>query len=169
MFAEKLSLQQVCDLLFPWHIEYWFSNDKYRIHGKADFVYKGDTDGKSLVIVDVKSHYSRISGYMHREEHKQQMICYAILAEWEFKIPVNKCRIFYSQDLTYEDFAIDDTDKAKLIEIRNQRKELLATPIPPRLTDDDAYKCRHCFHSEFCEQVADNGDTAVYSPIGEAA
>ena len=106
---------------------------------------------------------------MHREEHKQQMICYAILAEWEFKIPVNKCRIFYSQDLTYEDFDIDDTDKAKLIEIRNQRKEVLATPIPPRLTGDYAYKCTHCFHSKFCEQVADSGDTAVFSPIGEAA
>ena len=167
-FADNLSLKQTTSLLFPWKIEYWFENRKYQIHGKADFVMKA-ADG-TLIIVDLKSHYSRIAAYMHQDEHRQQMITYAILAEWEFGIPVNKCRIFYSQDLSYEDFFISNEDKVEIIKKRNQRKIMLETSMPPRLTGADAYKCSHCYHSDFCTQISDNDDqTAVYAPVGGEA
>ena len=167
-FAENLTLKQTTNLLFPVHIEYWFDNHKYGIRGKADFVYNADPDGRSLIIVDIKSHFTRISGYMHQAEHRQQMIVYAVLAEWEFNIPVNLCRIFYSQDLTFEDFYISNTDKAEAIENRNRRKTMMEVPMAPRLTGDDAYKCEHCFHARFCEQVGNNGDSTVaYSPPDE--
>lgn len=166
LFQDGKSLRDVRELIFPQKIEYWFENLEYRIVARVDLVYKA-SDG-TLVIVDIKSHHSRIAALMHRDEHEVQMAVYAILAEKEFGIPVNLCRIFYSQDLSYEDFPISNELKSKVINLRNDLQNILGAPIPPLLEGKEKFRCKYCYKQELCSDLARNTDSAPieYTPPG---
>ena len=159
LYADGLRTSEVRELVFPWKIEHWFENLEYKIVARADLLYKA-RDG-SLIVTDIKSHHSRIAALMHREDHHTQMAVYAILAEAEFNLPVNKCRIFYSQDMSYEDFYISNEEKAKTIELRNDLHAILDAPIPPLLEGPESFKCKYCYKQDVCSDIQ---KTIEFSP-----
>ena len=143
--------QIVKQLIFPWKIEEPFYNQELGISAKADLIYQ--TIGNSLVVVDIKSHKSLLPAFMHRDSHYAQMVIYSILAEAKFNLPCNDCKIFYSQDLTYENYTIPDSDKEQVINLRNQMRHYLENPIPPVLSDTEKFKCSFCYNKKSCDEL----------------
>lgn len=159
LLHKGLTMSEVTDIILPWKIEHWFSSKKYNIRGRADAIYK-TVDG-GLVVEDIKSHNSRLDAFMHKDEHKIQMVTYAILAEEEFGMPVKSARIFYSRDLNIEHFDISHKDKFEVIKIKKKAEKTLESGLPPRLEGDEAIKCQFCYRKKFCFSLDQRTDDEI--------
>jgi len=102
---------------------------------------------------------------MHIDEIKTQMATYAVLTEEIYNKPVNKSRIFYSQDLSTQTFDITKEDKAEVIQIKQKADRAYLTGLPPKLEGDESIKCQFCYRRSFCFALEEKTDDEIRDEI----
>ena len=154
--SSKFKFEKAVSMTLPFAIEKKLA--AHNIVGRVDCVYKA-SDG-SLIPEDLKSHESRFDSLIHQDSHKIQLTAYAVLLECEYKLPVNRARILYTKDLTYENFPITKKDKIQILKMKDKLQSILDEGLPPVI--DDPLKCLHCYKQNLCKKIADE-DT--YAPL----
>ena len=163
LLHQGMKMSHAVDLVLPWKIEEWFNSLKYGIRGRADAIYKTVND--QLIVEDIKSHNSRLDAFMHLDEIKTQMATYAVLAEEAYGKPVNKSRIFYSQDLSTQTFEITEKDKLNVIKIKQKADKAHLSGLPPKLEGEEAIKCQFCYRRSFCFGLDERTDDEIRDEI----
>lgn len=163
LLQSGLSISEAVDLVLPWKIEVPLNSTKHQIRGRADAIYKTLDD--QLIVEDIKSHNSRSDAFMHLDEIKTQMATYAVLAEEIYNKPVNKSRIFFSQDLSTQTFDITEEDKAEVIQIKQKADRVHLTGLPPKLEGDESIKCQFCYRRSFCFALEERTDDEIRDEI----
>jgi len=151
--SSKFKFEKAVSIALPFAIEKKLA--AYNIVGRVDCVYKA-SDG-SLIPEDLKSHSSRFDSLIHRDSHKIQLTAYAVLIEAEYKLPVNLARIFYTKDLSYENFDITKKDKIRVLKMKDKLQSILDKGLPPVI--DDPLHCNHCYKQTLCKKIAEEGVT----------
>jgi len=157
MATKGTSFQTIFDQLLPWKLETGVGSTELGITGRVDQVYKMN---KLLIPIDFKTHRSRIAALMLKESHFEQLAVYALLLEIKYPgYSVNTGIIKYTEDLHDEKFTITTKAKKNVIEHIKQAKELIRRhQLPPKLSGEQAVKCRTCYMREFCFSLEKEGD-----------
>ena len=149
--SSKFKFEKAVSIALPFAIEKKLS--AYDIVGRVDCLYHAP-DG-SIIPEDLKSHSSRFDSLIHQESHKTQLCAYAVLIEAVYKKPVNAARIFYTKDLTYENFEITKNDKVQVLKMKDELQNILDRGLPPII--DDPLKCQYCYKQNLCKKIAEMG------------
>ena len=148
--SSNLKFEEAISIALPFETEKKLS--AYDIFGRVDCLYNA-LDG-SIIPEDLKSHSSRFDSLIHQNEHKMQLCAYAVLIESEYKKPVHSARIFYTKDLTYENFNITKEDKKQVLKNKDKLQGLLNEGLPPVI--DDPLKCNYCYKQKLCQTTTDS-------------
>ena len=159
--SSDLGFDKIIPMVLPFAIEEKLSG--YGVFGRVDMLYR--LPNGEIIPEDLKSHSERFDALIHQESHKTQLIAYAVLVEYQYKTPVSRARIFYTKDLTYENFKITKKDKINVLKMKDRLQAILNEGIPPVI--DDPLKCKHCYKKRFCKELADSGvvNPTEYIPL----
>jgi CRISPR/Cas system-associated exonuclease Cas4 (RecB family) len=147
LIKKGLTFDEAANTILPWKIETFLYSQKYNIRGRVDTIYKTKN---GLIVEDIKSHESRLDAFIHKIEHKTQLVVYAILAEQQFGIPVKNAQIFYSKDLYTESFKITNKDKNQVIAANLEARNTHLGDKPPKLEGEESVRCECCYKKDTC-------------------
>ena len=147
LIKKGLTFDEAANTILPWKIETFLYSQKYNIKGRVDTIYKTKN---GLIVEDIKSHESRLDGFIHKIEHKTQLVVYAILAEQQFGIPVKNAQIFYSRDLYTESFKITSKDKNQVLAANLEARNTRSGDKPPKLEGEETVRCECCYKKDLC-------------------
>ena len=165
LLRKDLTFDEAVNTILPWKIETFLYSQKYDIKGRVDTIYKTKN---GLIVEDIKSHENRLDAFIHKIEHKTQLVVYAILAEQQFGIPVKNAQIFYSRDLYTESFKITNKDKNQVIAANLEARNIRSGDKPPKLDGEESVRCGCCYKRDLCFGARDLADNEYGELVLEA-